>query len=63
LKASAGIVLLLLLGATPILVSDVGVVLAAPKVLLVPDEHPTIQEAVDAANPGDIVYVVVTNYV
>jgi hypothetical protein len=46
-------------GFPPLLALFLGLV-AAPAVgrdLLVPDEHPTIQEALDAAEPGDVVRV------
>jgi len=56
-KTVSGIMLILLL--TSILSSAFNVqsAKAEPKTIIVPDDYPTIQEAINAANQGDTVYV------
>jgi parallel beta-helix repeat protein len=56
-KIVFGIVLALLLIGMLTLVPNVQSVKAEPKTIVVPDDYPTIQEAINAASDGDIIFV------
>jgi len=57
LKAVSGIMLILFLVSMLALVFHIEPVGAEPTTIIVPDDYPTIQEAVNVAMSGDIVYV------
>jgi len=57
LKAASGITLTLLLIGILTLAFKIQPVKAEPGTITVPDDYPTIQEAINAANPGDTIYV------
>ena len=50
-------VVLLILSLVLVSFPQIGVVQAEPRTIIVPDDYSTIQEAVDGANDGDIVFV------
>lgn len=56
-KAASGIMLTLLLTGMLTLAFNIQPAKSEPITIIVPDDYPTIQEAVNAATPGDIVYV------
>lgn len=56
-KTVSGMMLALLLIGILTSVFNVQPVKAEPRTIIVPDEYPTIQAAVDAANPGDMIVV------
>ena len=56
-KAISGILLTLLLMSMLTLAFNIQPVKAEPKTIVVPDDYPTIQAAIDAASPGDTIYV------
>lgn len=56
-KISSGIMLTLLLTVMFVLVLDTQSAKAEPTTIVVPDDYSTIQEAVDAADPRDTIYV------
>ena len=53
LEAVSGVMLTLLLTSMLTLAFNIQSVRAEPKTIIVPDDYPTIQEAINAANPGD----------
>jgi len=53
----ATIILMLVLCFAVVSLPQIGLVKAEPKTIVVPDDYSTIQEAVDSASEGDIVYV------
>ena len=57
MRKFTSLVLILLLLSFFLSTLNVGIVNAEPKTIVVPDEYPTIQEAVDAASEGDTVFV------
>jgi parallel beta-helix repeat protein len=57
LKAVSGILLTLLLIGMLTLAFNTQLVKAEPKIIRVPTDYPTIQEAINVADPGDIVFV------
>jgi len=56
-KSKAIIVLLLVLSLVVVFISDIGIVKAEPKTIVVPDDYVSIQEAIDNALEGDTIYV------
>jgi parallel beta-helix repeat protein len=56
-KVATTAALLLILSFTFVSISEAGTVEAEPKTIVVPDDYSSIQEAVDAASEGDIIYV------
>jgi parallel beta-helix repeat protein len=56
-KIVSGIMLTLLLIGMLTLAFNIQPVKSEPRTIIVPDEYPTIQEAINAANPGDTIYV------
>ena len=56
-KSKAIIVLLLILSFMLVSISELRIVKAEPKTIVVPDDYPTIQGAIDAASEGDTIYV------
>ena len=56
-KACSGMILTLLIMSLSMLVSDVQPAKATSTTIIVPDHYPTIQEAINSANEGDIIFV------
>jgi len=56
-KAVSGIVLMLLLTSMLTLAFNIQPAKAEPKIITVPDDYPTIQEAINAASDGDTIFV------
>lgn len=56
-KVATTVALLLIFSFTLVSISETGTVEAKPKTIVVPDEYSSIQEAIDAASEGDIIYV------
>jgi pectin methylesterase-like acyl-CoA thioesterase len=52
-----GMILIPLLISTVMLTFNIQPVKAEPKTIIIPDDYPTIQAAVDAASPGDTIIV------
>jgi len=61
-KTVSGIILTLLLASMLTLTFNIQPVEAEPATLIVPDDYPTIQEAINAASPRDTVYVKAGTY-
>jgi len=57
LRRTSGIILTMLLMGVLILVFSIPLAKAGSETITVPDDYPTIQEAINAANPRDTVYV------
>jgi len=57
MKTFSGIMLFLLFVSTLTLASKIQPVKSSPTTITVPDDYPTIQEAIDAANEGDTIFV------
>ncbi len=62
MKVVSGIILTLLLTGVLVLASGVQPVRASPSTIVVPDDYPTIQEAINHATEGDTVYVKAGTY-
>jgi pectin methylesterase-like acyl-CoA thioesterase len=58
----SGIMLILLLISTLTLAFHIQPVKAEPTTIVVPDDYPTIQEAINAATPGDTIFVRAETY-
>ena len=58
----AALVFLLILCFAIAPISEIGVVKAEPKTIVVPDDYPSIQQAIDSASVGDTVYVKSATY-
>lgn len=56
-KAVSGILLALLLFGMLTLAFNIQLLKAEPRIITVPDDYPTIQEAIDAASQGDTIFV------
>lgn len=56
-KSVCGIMLTLLIVSTLVLGFEVQPTRAEPTTIIVPDDHPTIQDATDSANEGDTIFV------
>ncbi|MCS7365818.1 MAG: pectinesterase family protein [archaeon GB-1867-035] len=56
-KAVSGIMMTLLLTSILLSAFNVQSVKAEPKTIIVPDDYPTIQEAINSANTGDVIFV------
>jgi len=63
MKSYSGLVLALLLVSTVALAFNVQPARTEPTTITVPDDYPTIQEAINAANPEDTIYVRAGAYV
>jgi pectin methylesterase-like acyl-CoA thioesterase len=63
MKSFSGLVLALLLVSTVALAFNVQPARTEPTTITVPDDYPTIQEAINAANPEDTIYVRAGAYV
>lgn len=62
MKAVFGITLTLLLTGMLVLASGIQLVRATPSIIVVPDDYLTIQEAINHADGGDVVYVKAGTY-
>jgi len=56
-RTVCGIMLTLLIVSTLALAFEVQPIRADPATIIVPDDHPTIQDAIDSANEGDTIFV------
>jgi nitrous oxidase accessory protein NosD len=56
-RTVSGIVLILLLIGMLALALDIQPAKSEPKVIIIPDHYPTIQEAINNADDGDLIYV------
>ena len=56
-RTVSGVILVFLLTNMLMLVFDVQPVESEPTTIIVPDDYPTIQEAINSASPGDTIYV------
>jgi len=56
-RTVSGILLVFLLMAVFSPALNVKPVKSEPRTIIVPDDYPTIQEAINAANPGDTIFV------
>lgn len=56
-RTTVSVVLFLVLYFAVAAVADVKIVEAEPQTIVVPDDYPLIQDAIDAANDGDTIFV------
>ena len=56
-KAVSGVMLILLIVSLASLAYEIQVVGTSPATITVPDDYPTIEEAINHANAGDTVFV------